>query len=50
MRILVNSYIREVDGIGMRERKKLCVASLWKEERYAVSMIRRVVGMKVTED
>lgn len=47
MRILVNSCVREVDRIGVRERRKSCAARPWEEGRHAVSKIRRAVGMKI---
>ena len=47
MRILVYSCIREVDRIGVRERRKSCAARPRKEGRHAVSKIRRAVSMKI---
>ena len=48
MRILVYSCIREVDRIGVRERRQSCAARPPEEGRHAVSKIRRAVSMKVT--
>ena len=48
MRILVYSCIREVDRIGVRERRQSCAARLQEEGRHAVSKIRRAVSMKIT--
>ena len=47
MRILVYSCIREVDRIGVRGRRKSCVARPREEERHAVSKIKRAVSMKI---
>ena len=48
MRILVYSCIREVDRIGVRERRQCCVARLREEGRHAVSKIRRAVSRKIS--
>ena len=48
MRILVYSCIREVDRIGVRERRQSCAARPREEGRHAVSKIRRAVSMKIT--
>ena len=47
MRILVYSCIREVDRIGVRERRQSCAARPPEEGRHAVSKIRRGVSMKI---
>ena len=47
MRILVNSCIREVDRIVVRERGKCWLARPREEGRHAVSKIRRAVSMKI---
>ena len=47
MRILVNSCIRDLDRIGVRERGKSSAARPKKEGRHAVSKIRRAVSMKI---
>ena len=41
-----SSCIRVLDKIGLRERRKSCVARLQKEGRYAVSEINRAVSTK----
>ncbi|MPC90240.1 hypothetical protein E2C01_085216 [Portunus trituberculatus] len=39
---------KDLDRIGMRERRKLCAARLLEEEgRHAVSKISRAVSMKI---
>ena len=47
LRILVNSYIREVDRIGVRGRSKSRAVRLREQGRHAVSKIRRAVSMKI---
>ena len=47
LRILVNSCIKEMNKIGMTKKKKSCASMLQKEERYAISKIKRTVGMKI---
>ena len=47
MRILVNSCIREVDRIEVRDRGKSYAAKAKKEGRHAVNKIRRAVSMKI---
>ena len=43
VKILVNSYIRKVDGIGMRVSRKLCVTRPREGRRPAVSKFRRAI-------
>ncbi|MPC23408.1 hypothetical protein E2C01_016452 [Portunus trituberculatus] len=45
--MLVNSFIRELDRIGMRGRRKPCAARMQEEGRHAVSKIIRAVSMKI---
>ena len=47
MKIVVISYIREVDRIGMRVSRKSCVARTWEEWRHLVSKFRRAVSIKI---
>ena len=47
MRMLVNSCIKEVERIRVRERRKTCAGGQWEEERLADSKIRGAVGMKM---
>ena len=48
MRILVNSCIRDLDRIGVRERGKSSAARPKKGGKHAVSKIRKAVSMKIT--
>ena len=47
MRILVYSCIREVDRIGVRERRQSCAARPREEGRHAFSKIRSTVRMEI---
>ena len=47
LRVLVNSCIREVNRIGVRGRGKYCATRPQEEGSHAVSMIKRVVSMKI---
>ena len=48
VKILINSYIRKMDRIGMRSRKS-CAASPRDGGRHAVSKFRRAVSMKIAD-
>ena len=45
---MFNYYLRELDRIEVREKRKSCVAWLQEDGRYAVSKINRAVSMKIT--
>ena len=45
MRILVYSCIREVDRIGVRERRQSCAARPQEEGTHAVSKFRKAVSV-----
>ena len=47
MRILVYSCIREVDRIGVRERRESCAARPREEGKHVVSKIKRAVSVKI---
>ena len=47
LRILVYSFIREVDRMEVRGRGKSCAARPREQGRHAVSEIRRTVSMKI---
>ena len=47
VKILVNSFIRKMDRIGMRRSRKSCAARLRESGRHAVSKFRRAVSMKI---
>ena len=47
MRMLVNSYIREVDRVGRSERRVSCAVMLQEEERHGFSKIRRAVSLEI---
>ena len=40
-------YVKELDRIGVRRRRKYCAVRPQEEGRYAVSKINRAVSMKI---
>ena len=47
VKILVNSYIRKMDSIGMRRSRKPCAARPRERWKHAISKFRRAVSMKI---
>ena len=47
VKILVNSFIRKMDGIRIRRSRKSCAAGSRERWRHAFSKFRRVVSMKI---
>ena len=47
MRVLVNSCIRELERIGVRERRKSCAAKPQEDRKHVVSKVNTAVSMKI---
>ena len=47
LRVLFNSYIRELDRIGVRGKVKSCAARPQEDRRRAISKINRTVILKI---